>query len=271
MILTSRATISQSVWFDLLCIVGVAAFLTLQFFGLRRRFSKSSKELVKAGGRSAPQLHDALLQDLQGLMFRLQAVRQLLPARPVDAASLLDRALEGGDRAITDGRNVARNLHESPLTQSELSKVLIALGKEFAFESKRDKPNYQILIEGQPRDIDSMAWDQIYQLTREAIGNAFKHAEAANIEADLSFGHDHMSIRVRDDGIGIDRTELRERQRDGRKGLSGMRKLANFLGAEFNVWSEIGAGTEIELRFSARIVYAVPRAHWRLLAGTPPR
>jgi hypothetical protein len=44
--------------------------------------------------RIARELHDSLLQGFQGLMFRLQAVRQLLPGRPDAASKSLESALQ---------------------------------------------------------------------------------------------------------------------------------------------------------------------------------
>jgi signal transduction histidine kinase len=63
--------------------------------------------------RIARDLHDSLLQGVQGLMFRLQAVRQLLPERPDEAAKSLDCALEAADQAIGAGRDAVQNLRSS--------------------------------------------------------------------------------------------------------------------------------------------------------------
>jgi signal transduction histidine kinase len=60
--------------------------------------------------RIARELHDSILQGFQGLMFRLQAVRQLLPERPGDAAKSLESALHLGDQAIVEGRDAVENL-----------------------------------------------------------------------------------------------------------------------------------------------------------------
>jgi hypothetical protein len=51
-----------------------------------------------------------MLQGLHGLMFRLQAVRQLLPECPSDAATFLDSAIQAGDQEIGEGRDAVQNL-----------------------------------------------------------------------------------------------------------------------------------------------------------------
>ena len=41
--------------------------------------------------RIARELHDSLFQGVQGLMFRLQAVRELLPERPLEAMAIVKK------------------------------------------------------------------------------------------------------------------------------------------------------------------------------------
>ena len=57
---------------------------------------------------------------------------------------------------------------------------------------------------------------------------------------------------------------------EGHYGLRGMPERAAVIGGKLAVWSEVGAGTEVELRLPARTVYATSarRSWWsRLLAG----
>lgn len=72
----------------------------------------------------------------------------------------------------------------------------------------------------------------------------------------MTFGDAALTIRVRDDGIGVDPQILQRGQRAGHWGLPGMRERSEGLGGQLNVWSEHNAGTEVELRLSAKIAYA---------------
>ena len=69
-----------------------------------------TERALKERTRIACELLDSLLQSFQGLIFRLQAVRQLLPERPVEAVESLDRALEAADQAIGEGRDAVEKL-----------------------------------------------------------------------------------------------------------------------------------------------------------------
>jgi signal transduction histidine kinase len=85
--------------------------------------------------------------------------------------------------------------------------------------------------------------------------NAFQHAAATRIETELIIGKMQFTMRIRDDGIGIDESMIRT-GRSGHWGLQGMRERARALGGRLSIWSHAGAGTEVELVIPAKIAYA---------------
>ena len=262
----------QTFWFRSLCSAAAGGLVVMLFvlrlrqmnLRLHRLLEHRFDARVEERTRIARDFHDSLLQGFQGLMFRLQAVRQLLPARAAEAASQLDAALETGDKAIAEGRDAVLDLRELNPIQGDLTETFAAFGKEFSAIKGPEQPNYRVLAEGDPRTLDPLVRDEVYRVAREAIRNAFKHAHAANIEADLVYGSAHFSIRVRDDGIGIDPHVLARGRRDGHWGLPGMRERAASFKGEINVWSHAGAGTEIELKIPASVAYARSARAWRL-------
>jgi signal transduction histidine kinase len=214
---------------------------------------------VRERTRIARELHDSLLQGFQGLTFRLQAVRELLPQRPAAAAESLDAALQMGDEAIGEGRDAVQNLRSATFEDGDLSTALGALGAELAVGTEAQAtPEYRVVIEGQPRELHPDVGDDIYGIAREAVRNAYQHANARHIETEVTFGETDLSVRVRDDGIGVDPTILAGGQRAGHWGLPGIRERSERIGGRLNVWSERNAGTEVELRISAAIAYAEP-------------
>jgi signal transduction histidine kinase len=93
-------------------------------------------------------------------------------------------------------------------------------------------------------------------IAREALTNAFRHSGARQIEAEVSYGHSELRVRIRDDGRGIDVDVVREGGREGHWGLLGMRERAKKIHATLTVWSRPGAGTEIDVHLPAHIAYA---------------
>ena len=100
-----------------------------------------------------------------------------------------------------------------------------------------------------------MLRDEIYRIAGEALRNAFRHARARRIEVEIRYAERHFSVRVRDDGIGIDPSVLSQEGRPGHFGLRGMRERSKSIRGQLEVWSEHGAGTEMELTIPATIAY----------------
>jgi signal transduction histidine kinase len=88
------------------------------------------------------------------------------------------------------------------------------------------------------------------------LRNAFRHAHAARIEAEIRYERDMFRLRIRDDGKGMDSSVLKQGARTGHWGLAGMHERAKKMGGRLKIWSEPGAGTEAELTVPARIAYA---------------
>jgi signal transduction histidine kinase/ligand-binding sensor domain-containing protein len=225
----------------------------------RERLEQRMEDRLHERTRIARDLHDSLLQGFQGLMFRLQAVREFLPGRPGVAAESLDAALQMGDQAIGEGRDAVQNLRSSTFEEGDLATVLGALGAELAVGMElQAKSEYRVMVEGKPRELNPDVRDDIYRIAREAVRNAYQHANARHIETEVTFGETDLSVRVRDDGIGVDATILAGGQPAGHWGLPGMRERSESIGGRLKVFSERNAGTEVELCISAAIAYAEP-------------
>jgi signal transduction histidine kinase len=266
----------QTIWFRSLCAAAFLALLwglyQLRLRQLAREFNAGLEARVNERTRIARELHDSLLQGFQGLMFRLQAVRDMLPETN-EAAQALDIALERGDKAIAEGRDTVSDLREPIMGDSDIAQALTALGKELALQGGNGLvPCVRVLLEGKQRELNPMLRDEIYRIAREALRNAFLHARAQKIEAEITYSDSEFLLHVRDDGGGIDPEVANQGARAGHWGLPGMRERAKSFGGNLEVWSEHGAGTEIELSVPGAIAYgrSEPRRRfwlWRKKIG----
>ncbi len=250
----------QTWWFRFSVVLffglGILMVSRLRMLRMARQMNMRFEERLAERTRIARELHDSLLQGFQGLMFRLQAVRDLLPERPTDAVQALDSALENGDQAIAEGRGTVEGLRHSTVANADLMQALAALGEELVPANHNERAAaIRVLVEGKQRDLDPILRDEIYRIAREALWNAFRHAQAHKIEAEITYGDSQFLLRVRDDGSGIDRNVLERGSRAGHWGLPGMRERAEGFGGRLEVWSESGAGTEVELTIPAHIAY----------------
>ena len=224
--------------------------------------------------RIARELHDTLLQSFHGLLLRFQTASYLLPERPAEAKERLDIAIEQAAKAITEGRDAVQGLRASTVERNDLAVAIRTLGDELATDaSANPPPAFRVGVEGQPRDLHPILRDEIYKIAAEALRNAFRHAQAGLVEVEIRYDDDEFRLRVRDDGKGIDQTVLAAHGIEGHYGLRGMPERAATIGGRLAVWSEVGAGTEVELRLPARTLYATSaRRSWlsRFVARKTP-
>jgi signal transduction histidine kinase len=207
--------------------------------------------------RIARELHDTLLQSLHGLMFRFQAARNMLPGRPEQAMQDLDGAIARTEQAIAESRGAIRDLRSEPVAQSDLAELLMAMRQELAtFEDANcDGPVFRVIVEGERRRLSPILQAEVYGIARELLRNAFQHASAHRIEAEIRYEDHLFRLRVRDDGKGMDPKVLEAGGRTGHWGLAGVRERAQKLGVRLDFWSEAGAGTEVQLTVPAAVAY----------------
>jgi signal transduction histidine kinase/ligand-binding sensor domain-containing protein len=253
----------QTSWFRIGCI---GTFLLLLWFlyqlrlqQLQLQFNMTLEARVGERTRIARELHDTLLQSFQGLMLRFQAVDEMLPVHPMDAKKALEGALERGDQAISEGRDAITHIRAPVLTGHDLAKSITALmdnlSEEFG-QGNGASIMYRVLVQGAPRIVHPALQGEIYRIARESLRNAFRHAQARQIETEIIYG-ESLRLRFRDDGKGLDPSVVERGGRPGHWGLPGIRERARQIGAHLEVWSELGAGTEVELSIPGSIAYRV--------------
>jgi signal transduction histidine kinase/ligand-binding sensor domain-containing protein len=245
----------QTPWFLASCTGGFLvlfwALYRMRLHQIAHEFNMRMEERVGERTRIGRELHDTLLQSFQGLMLRFQVIDSLLPSRPDEAKEALQTALDRADRAIVESRDAVHDLRTNTTNSNDLSEVVQALGNELATQ---DSAAFSFVVEGAARNLHPIVRDEIYRIAREAMRNAFRHAQARIIEAELTYGDRLLRLRIRDDGCGID-PRILEKGRGGHYGLPGMRERADRIGAKLDVWSGSGTGTEIDLSVPGAVAY----------------
>jgi signal transduction histidine kinase/ligand-binding sensor domain-containing protein len=251
----------QTTLFRALCAAAFVALLwalyQLRLHQVRRQFASGLEARVSERLRIAGELHDTLLQSFLALMFRFQAARNMVPRRPEDAMNALDEAIDATSKAIAEGREAITDLRPDPVAERDLPELLNATSRELAAAKgvNGHSPVFRVTVEGKPRTISIPLQDEVYRIARETIRNAYRHADANLIEAEIHYDKDRLRLRIRDDGRGVDPTILATGGRPGHWGIPGMLERAKRIGAQLKFWTEEGAGTEVELVLPAAIAY----------------
>ncbi len=251
----------QTLWFRALCVAAFVAVLwsgyILRLRQFQHEFHAALEARVDERTRIARELHDTLLQSFNGLLLRFQAALNLLPGRAEEAKERLESAIEQASEAITEGRDAVHELRSGTLSAVNLGQAISNFGKELlGGPSTEPSPDLRVQVEGTPQPLNPIVRDEVYRIGIEALRNAVRHAKARQIEVELQYLEHQLRLRIRDDGKGIDQNILGRGRVVGHWGLYGMRERATLIGANFEVWSQLGSGTEIELTIPAASAYA---------------
>jgi signal transduction histidine kinase/ligand-binding sensor domain-containing protein len=255
----------QTRWFQIASLVAllliVVGLYRSRLQQLHRQFNVGLEARVNERTRIARELHDTLLQSFHGLMFQFQAARNMLPRRPEEAMQALDGAIGATEQAITASRGAIQDLRSENIAQSDLEELLTTMGQELtnAQNIKGDSPIFRVIVEGERRTLAPVLQSEVCRIAQEILRNAFHHAQAHRIEAEIRYDDQALRLRIRDDGKGLDPKVLEEGGSAGHWGLRGVRERAQQIGARLDLWSEMGAGTEIQVAVPAAVAYKTSR------------
>jgi signal transduction histidine kinase len=192
--------------------------------------------------RIARELHDTLLQSVQGLILRFQAVTDRLPQEE-PARRQLEATLKRADDVMIEGRNRVRDLR-----LSEESGDLRGLIEKLVENAGFDPPiPIRIVVEGQPRPVDTLVAAEIGRIAAEALLNVARHARATAVEIEIGFHRHELGLRIHDNGVGLDADVLSKGEKEGHFGLVGMRERAARIGGTLTIESGAGLGTDLTL------------------------
>jgi signal transduction histidine kinase/ligand-binding sensor domain-containing protein len=244
----------QTRWFAVACLTAILGALwiayALRVRHVAARLQRLHDERVDERMQIAHELHDTLLQGFLSASMQLHVARDAIPGES-SAKSQVSRVLGLMDEVIGEARNTVRGLRTPP-DAPELEQAFTRIHQEFAGNGSVD---FRVVVIGHARPLQPVARDEVYRIGRESLTNAFRHANARTIEAEIHYLPNEMRVVVRDDGRGIDADVLRT-GRDGHWGLSGMRERAKRIDARLALRSRLGSGTEIELVIPGRVAFA---------------
>lgn len=244
----------------------IAAAIVFAIFLIRMRllasaFRKRLQERLEERERIARELHDTLLQSIQGLILRFQAIANRIPVSDPNRAGI-ESALDRADQVMAAGRERVRDLRTVEAHLGTLDEAFARIARDLLF----DRPvQFEIDTRGIGRELMCEAREEIYGIGREALLNAFRHSDASRIELILDYGAETFRLQVRDDGKGFDPGMVTTFERSSHFGLRGMRERARRVNGRLDVETDIGRGATISLMVPARFAYVA--SGWRRLLG----
>jgi signal transduction histidine kinase len=144
---------------------------------LRALSNRMAEERQDERAQIAAYLHDDLAQSLFQLTLRLEMAKKRLGLGDLEAVSKdLDDISTIKEKTSIMVRGLVRDLHRSPIGRTGLGDAI----QSFADESSRDSP-VQVAVDVVEVTLPPAIQLLIYQIAREAMMNAMRHAEPENI------------------------------------------------------------------------------------------
>jgi signal transduction histidine kinase len=196
-------------------------------------------ELMDERERIAKELHDGIIQSLFAVGMGLQGTA-LVTASP-ETAARIENAVGELDRVIRDLRNYIFGLRPGILADRQLDQALHELGDEL---QKRSSFRVEVEVDAELAALVSSRSHQIVQMTREALANVARHAQAKQSVVRLARTGQTAVLTIQDDGIGFD-----VRGDKAGNGLRNMRERATAMGGTLRVSSKAGKGTSLRFSF----------------------
>ncbi len=241
---TVRPTFLNSSSF--LAAVG-AAMVLLLWAAYRWRLRRITSDLARRHAertdereRIARELHDTLLQGVQGLILTFQGVAGRLPASSPDQARIRDVLLRA-DAVMIEGRERVRGLRTGvgPASIEEALRDQIALS---GFDHATD---VRFSVRGSSRQLSPEMGSELVAIAGEALLNAARHAGANTVNMTLDYRRRRVSLEIADDGVGFHQD--RARVAPDRYGIIGMRERAARIGAALSIARRDGGGTIVRV------------------------
>ena len=198
--------------------------------------------MLQERDRIAKELHDGIIQSLFAVGMGLQGTA--LMAGSADTSARIEKAVEELDRVIRDLRNYIFGLRPGILADRQLDQALRDLGRDL---EARSREAVDVGIDAALAAALSSRSADIVQLTREALSNVARHANASRVTVKLERDGSRAVLTIADDGVGF-------RTADGSSGngMRNMRERAERLGGGLEVTTGEGKGTVLKVSFPVR-------------------
>jgi signal transduction histidine kinase len=241
--------------------LGIGTALVLALWNLNRlrlgytergeRFLENERRAERK--RIARELHDTLLQGLQGVLLEFEVLSSILPEEERERATKIERKLR---HIVVDGRNAINALRLPDDDEKDWIAAVLEMGEREASDSKT---NFTVKITGESWSLPSSVRVEVLAIVREGLRNAFEHSQAKAISVVVRYAKRGLKISIQDNGIGVSEQHLQLRQKEGHWGMAGMRERAEKLRGRLTIASHISRGTVVNLLILRRVTPMMPR------------
>ncbi|WP_228058319.1 AAA family ATPase [Nostoc sp. LEGE 12447] len=204
----------------------------------RKRAEEAS--ILEERNRMAREIHDTLAQSFTGVIIHARTAANKITVDPQKAQAHLAQVQNLAQTGLSEARRSVEALRRPYLLENS---DLLSAFKHLTSQLE-SSTGIKIMCEaiGIPYPLRSEVENNLLRIGQEALTNALKYAQATEIRVELIYQSTQCILRIKDDGQGfaIDRSSSHNGF-----GLLGMAERAELIGAQIQIHSAPGQGTEI--------------------------
>lgn len=194
--------------------------------------------------RIARELHDELAQWLTALKMDVSWIASRLPADQARLREKTEKMKGVVDATVAAVRRIAADLRPAMIDDLGLIPAIEHLLHEFSQRSGI-VVSFDTAVDG--TDFRDPLATAVYRMVQEALTNVARHAAATRVEVRIACEDEKLTVRVRDNGRGIDPAMPRKEKSFG---LLGIHERARTLGGEARFYRAAEGGTVVEIVIS---------------------
>ncbi len=195
--------------------------------------------------RISRDIHDGIGQMLTAMKFKLEAAT--LSTNETSREKILGDTKNILQQLIREVRRVSFNL--TPSTLSDYG--IVATVKKLCAELNQlsDKAVKFENRTGFINRLENSVETNLYRIIQEAVNNAIKYSDASTIKVIFDHNADYLNVTISDNGKGFAYQKILENGQFSASGhgIFNMKERTSFINGSFNIDSEEGKGTKIDI------------------------
>jgi signal transduction histidine kinase len=197
--------------------------------------------------RIARELHDQLGQSLTALKLDLSMLNRRLLKKDSALGAEVNAFTTQIDTMIKIVRRIATELRPGMLDDLGLAASIEWQAHDF---QRRTGVRCAVSVPEHDPPLSTAQSAALFRIFQEALTNITRHAEAQHVNVTLETANDALTLRVQDDGRGIQDGEIAGTRS---LGLRGMRERVALLAGTFDIRGLPGEGTTVTVRIPVSI------------------
>jgi signal transduction histidine kinase len=193
--------------------------------------------------RISMDLHEGLGQSMTALKMYMRAIQRKLPTEAAEIRKNFEGSQNLLKEMIEEVRRISRGLTPAILENLGLIAAIKHLLTEF---SKYEKVEIKVNVDDIGNLFSPQTEINLFRIFQECLNNIAKHAHASKVSLTIANQDGKVYFSIKDNGVGIDLEQLPVKElTDKGMGLAAMEERLRMIGAQLNISSQKGTGTEI--------------------------